>query len=105
MSNVRTALKLPAKTAAAKARARRILNTLYKLYPDAHCELDYTSPHELLVATILSAQATDVAVNKATPRLFERFPTPADYAATTPARIEPYVRSLGFFRNKSKSVE
>ena len=58
----------------------------------------------MLIATILSAQCTDVAVNKATPALFEAFPTPADYAKATPKDIEPYVKSLGFFRNKAKSV-
>ena len=57
---------LPKKTSAAKARAKRIFDALCREYPDAHCELDYTNPHELLIATILSAQATDVAVNKAT---------------------------------------
>ncbi len=56
------------------------------------------------MATILSAQATDVSVNKATPALFAAFPTPADYAASTPRRLEPYVRSLGFFRNKAKAI-
>ena len=66
--------------------------------------MEYTNPHELLIATILSAQATDVSVNKATPKLFKIFPTPADYAATAPKDIEPYVRSLGFFRNKAKAV-
>ncbi len=95
---------LPKKTSADKARAKRILDALYREYPDAHCELDYTNPHELLIATILSAQATDVAVNKATPKLFNAFPTPADYAATAPEDIQPYVRSLGFFRNKAKAV-
>ena len=96
--------KLPAKTRAAKERARRIFEGLSRHYPDAHCELDYRSPHELLVATILSAQATDVAVNRATPKLFAAFPTPADYAAAGPEKVEPYVRSLGFFRNKAKAV-
>ncbi len=95
---------LPKKTSADKARAKRILDALYREYPDAHCELDYTNPHELLIATILSAQATDVSVNKATPELFKTFPTPADYAATAPKDLEPYVRSLGFFRNKAKAV-
>jgi endonuclease III len=85
-------------------RAGEILVGLKKLYPDAHCELNFTSPHELLIATILSAQATDVGVNKATPALFKRFPTPADYAKSTPEAIEPYVKSLGFFRQKAKSV-
>ena len=87
---------------AAKARARRILKGLYKHYPDAHCELDYAAPHELLIATILSAQATDVGVNKATPRLFARFPTPADYASVTAKKIEPYVKSLGFFTTRPR---
>ncbi len=95
---------LPKKTSTDKARAKRILDALYREYPDAHCELEYTNPHELLIATILSAQATDVSVNKATPELFKTFPTPADYAATAPKDIEPYVRSLGFFRNKAKAV-
>jgi endonuclease-3 len=95
---------LPAKTKAEKARAKRILDGLYRHYPDAHCELDYTSPHELLVATILSAQATDTGVNKATPGLFRAFPAPADYAATTPARIEKHIRSIGLFRNKAKAI-
>ena len=95
---------LPPKSAARKARAKRILDGLYGHYPDAHCELDYRSPHELLVATILSAQATDVGVNKATPALFAAFPAPADYAAAGAAAIEPYVRSLGFFRNKAKAI-
>ena len=96
--------ELPEVSQKEKRRARRILDKLYEKYPDAHCELNYANPHELLVATILSAQATDVGVNKATPALFERFPTPADYAASSPDEIEPYVRSLGFFRNKAKSV-
>src|SRR5436190_10705651 len=95
---------LPKKTAAKKARAKRIFDELFKRYPDAHCELDYRNPHELLIATILSAQATDVGVNKATPALFARFPTPADYAKAKPEDIEPYVKSLGFFRQKAKSV-
>jgi len=96
--------ELPGVSQKEKRRARRILDKLHEKYPDAHCELNYANPHELLVATILSAQATDVGVNKATPALFERFPTPADYAASSPEEIEPYVRSLGFFRNKAKSV-
>jgi len=94
----------PAPAPAAKARARRILKALYAQYPDAHCELDYASPHELLIATILSAQTTDVGVNKATPKLFAKFPKPADYAAATPRSIEPYVKSLGFFRMKARAI-
>jgi endonuclease-3 len=95
---------LPRITTAQRRKARALLAALQRHYPDAHCELVYTSPHELLVATILSAQTTDVAVNKAAPALFARFPTPAHYAAASPADIEPYIRSLGFFRNKAKAV-
>lgn len=87
-----------------RARAERLLAALLDEYPDAHCELNYSSPHELLVATILSAQATDASVNRATPALFARFPTPADYAGATPADIEPFIRTIGLFRNKAKSI-
>ncbi len=85
-------------------RALALLASLRTHYPDAHCELSYTSAHELLVATILSAQATDVSVNKATPALFARFPTPAAYAASSPEEIEPFIRTIGLFRNKAKAV-
>ncbi|MDX2132640.1 MAG: endonuclease III [Planctomycetota bacterium] len=95
---------LPRVTRAQRARAARLGEMLRRSYPDAHCELRYTTPHELLVATILSAQSTDAGVNRATPALFERFPTPADYARATPEEIEPYIRSLGFFRNKAQAV-
>lgn len=95
---------LPRVTPAARARAARLLAALEAAYPDAHCELTWSKPHELLIATILSAQCTDVAVNKATPALFARFPSPADYAAASPAEIEPFVKSLGFFRSKARAV-
>jgi endonuclease-3 len=91
-------------TAARRARAESLLAALREQYPDAHCELNYTTPHELLIATILSAQATDVGVNKATPALFARFPAPADYARAAPADIEPFIKSIGLFRNKAKAV-
>jgi endonuclease-3 len=96
--------KLPRKTAAQKQRAAELLALLKARYPDAHCELDWSKPHELLIATILSAQCTDVAVNKATPGLFKAFPAPADYARATPAEIEPHIRSIGLFRSKAKAV-
>ncbi len=96
--------ELPRVTPAQRKRSSRLLAALDRAYPDAHCELNYTTPHELLIATILSAQCTDVAVNKATPALFARFPTPAAFAAATPEQIEPLVRSLGFFRNKARAV-
>lgn len=95
---------LPKVTPAQRARAARLADALRAANPDAHCELDYRSPHELLVATILSAQATDVSVNKATPALFARFPTPADYAAATPADIEPFIKTIGLFRMKARAV-
>lgn len=95
---------LPAVTSAEKRRARAILAALRDRYPDARCALHYSSPHELLIATILSAQTTDVGVNKATPALFARFPAPADYAAASPEEIEPFIRSLGFFRMKARAV-
>ena len=95
---------LPTKTRRQRERARRILDGLTRHYPEAHCELDYTNPHELLTATILSAQATDVGVNKATPALFAKFPTPAAYAKATPAAIEKHIKSIGLFRNKAKSI-
>ncbi len=96
---------LPPMQPTQKKRAARLYSALQKAYPDAHCELDYDSPHQLLIATILSAQATDVGVNKATPELFRAFPEPADYAAVSPADIEPYINSIGLFRNKAKFVQ
>jgi endonuclease-3 len=88
----------------AQQRAMELLEALREQYPDARCELDYSTPHELLIATILSAQATDVSVNKATPALFKRFPTPADYAGATPTEIEPYIKTIGLYRNKARAV-
>lgn len=95
---------LPMVTAAERRRAAALLRALRARYPGATCALRYTTPHELLVATILSAQCTDERVNKTTPALFARFPAPADYAAATPADIEPVIRSCGFFRNKAKAI-
>ncbi len=74
------------------------------LYPDAHCELDFTTPLELAVATILSAQTTDLRVNEVTPALFRRYRTAADYAAADRAELEQMIHSTGFFRNKSASL-
>ncbi len=91
-------------TPAEKLRALRLLAALRTEYPDARCELEYSNPHELLVATILSAQATDVSVNKVTPALFARFPSPAAYADTSPREIEPYIKSIGLFRNKARAI-
>lgn len=86
-------------------RARRIHRALAARYPDAHCELDFTSPFELLVATVLSAQTTDVRVNQTTPELFGRFDDPASLAAADPEEVEQILRPLGFFRAKTRSVQ
>jgi endonuclease III len=88
----------------APKRIAEILRRLDQLYPGATCALSHKSAWELLVATILSAQSTDVNVNRVTPELFRKYPTVADFAALTPEQLEPDVRSTGFFRNKSKSV-
>jgi endonuclease III len=85
-------------------RISEILHRLDQLYPDVTCALTHTSAWELLVATILSAQSTDVNVNRVTPELFRKYPTVEAFAAITPEQLEPDVRSTGFFRNKSKSV-
>ena len=93
----------PSRTALVR-RARRINRELALLYPDAHCELNFTSPLELLVATILSAQTTDKRVNLVTPVLFARYRTAADYAAADRAEMEKIVQSTGFFRAKTNSL-
>ncbi|MGI8678926.1 MAG: endonuclease III [Jatrophihabitans sp.] len=85
-------------------RARRINRELAALYPDAHCELDFTTPLELSVATILSAQCTDKRVNEVTPALFARYRNAADYAQAEREDVETLIRSTGFFRNKTTSV-
>lgn len=88
----------------ARQRAPQILERLGELYPHATCSLDWRTPYELLIATMLSAQCTDERVNQITPALFERFPDAAAAAAVTPAEVEPYVKSAGFFRNKAKNI-
>ncbi|MEO8329371.1 MAG: endonuclease III [Candidatus Nanopelagicales bacterium] len=85
-------------------RARRINRELGDLYPDAHCELDFRSPLELLVATILSAQCTDKRVNLVTPHLFARYPSAAAYAAADREELETIIKSTGFFRAKTTSI-
>jgi endonuclease-3 len=81
-----------------------ILRILKKTYPDAHCELDFTNPLELMVATILSAQCTDRRVNNVTPALFKKYPSAASYAAADRAELEGLIMSTGFFRNKANSI-
>jgi endonuclease III len=85
-------------------RARKINRELALLYPEAHCELDFTSPFELLVATVLSAQTTDVRVNSVTPALFAAYPDAPSLAAADPAHVEELIQPTGFFRAKTKSI-
>jgi endonuclease III len=88
-----------------KKRARRIVALLKREYPDATCSLNHTSPLELLVATILSAQCTDERVNLVTAELFRKYRTCEDYAAAPAAELENDIRSTGFFRNKAKAIQ
>jgi endonuclease-3 len=87
-----------------RERVDRLVKALPAVYPDAHCELDFHTPLELLVATILSAQCTDKRVNLVTPALFAKYRTAKDYANASPATLEKLIRSTGFFRSKTKSI-
>src|SRR5207253_10807900 len=88
----------------APERIRDILNRLDQRYPNVRCALHHNNVWELLIATILSAQCTDVMVNKVTPGLFHKYPTPQAMAAASPEQLEPDLRPTGFYRNKAKSV-
>lgn len=96
---------LAARGVLAKERVDAILKGLDEAYPDAVCALIHQTPWELLVATILSAQCTDVRVNMVTPGLFRRFPTPQAMAKASLAELEELIRTTGFFRNKAKSIQ
>jgi endonuclease III len=93
------------KLAAKKQRAQEILIRLKRLYPDAQCSLDYATPVQLLVATILSAQCTDERVNQVTPLLFQRFPDAESLAAAPRDDIEILIHSTGFYRNKARNLQ
>ena len=88
-----------------QARIEEIIRRLRAAHPDAHCELTHDDPWQLLVATILSAQCTDERVNKVTPVLFQRFPTPRAMADADRAEIEEIIRSTGFYRNKARFIQ
>lgn len=88
----------------AKSRAPLVLGALRELYPDARTELEFRTPFELLVATVLSAQATDVSVNAATPALFAAYPDAAALSQAEPEDIEPYIRRIGLYRAKAKNL-
>jgi endonuclease-3 len=87
-----------------RRRAGRIVRALARLYPDAHCALHYETPLHLLIATILSAQCTDVRVNLVTPALFARYPDARAFAEADPAELETAIQSTGFFRNKARNI-
>ena len=87
-----------------KTKTIEAVQTMGDLFPDAHCELNHRNAFELLIATILSAQATDVGVNKVTPKLFERFPTPARLAAASEEEVIECIQSLGLYRSKAKNI-
>jgi len=88
-----------------QVRAKKIIVALKKTYPDAHCELNYSNPLELLVATILSAQCNDKQVNIVTETLFKKYRTAADYANAEPAAFEQEIKRIGLYRNKSKNIQ
>ena len=94
----------PASTRRPLTSAAEILKILRATYPDAHCELDHAGPFQLLVATILSAQCTDVRVNMVTPALFQKYPDVKALAAAKQEDVEELIRSTGFFRNKAKNL-
>lgn len=97
-------MSITRKLSTQKQRALELLTRLKQLYPDATCTLNYATPVQLLVATILSAQCTDERVNQVTPALFKRFPDAQSFAIAEPEVLEQLVRSTGFYRNKAKNI-
>src|SRR5580704_1015965 len=104
MAGVMTGVQKAETRTALVRRARKINRVLAETYPDAHCELDFASPYQLLVATVLSAQTTDKRVNMTTPLLFAKYPGPDDLAAANPEDVAEILRPTGFFNAKTKSV-
>ncbi|MEU7525363.1 endonuclease III [Saccharothrix sp. NPDC042600] len=100
----RNTVKKPETPLGLTRRARKMVRLLETGYPDAHCELDFTNPLELLVAVVLSAQTTDVRVNQVTPALFQRYRKAADYASADRTELEEHIRPTGFYRNKATSL-
>jgi len=88
-----------------KQHARKVVRRLSRNYPDAECSLDFQTPLQLLIATILAAQCTDERVNRVTPALFRKYPTAADYASARPAELKKDIKSTGFYNNKAKSIQ
>jgi endonuclease III len=104
MTGVGTGVRKMETRTALVRRARKINRVLAEAYPDAHCELDFASPYQLLVATVLSAQTTDKRVNMTTPTLFAKYPGPAELAVANPEDVAEILRPTGFFNAKTKSV-
>ena len=97
---------MPRESSEAKsARTEKIIAALRKTYPDAHCELNFSNPLELLVATILSAQCTDKRVNIVTENLFKKYRTAEDFATANPVELEQAIKTAGFYRNKAKNIK
>jgi endonuclease-3 len=97
---------MPRESLSAKtARVKKLIAALQQTYPDAHCELNYRSPLELLIATMLSAQCTDKRVNLVTAELFKKYRSAADYAGAEPTALEEAIKTTGFFRNKARSIQ
>lgn len=94
-----------AATTEGRRHAEKIVRRLSRAYPDARCSLDFRTPLELVIATILSAQCTDKRVNRLTPDIFVKYPTAADYATAPLGELEKEIQSTGFFRNKAKSIK
>ncbi|MGE6376512.1 endonuclease III [Peribacillus muralis] len=88
-----------------KAQIRYCLDTMGEMFPDAHCELNHSNPFELVIAVALSAQCTDVLVNKVTKDLFQKYKTPEDYISVPVEELENDIRSIGLFRNKAKNIQ
>ena len=88
----------------ARERVAQLIEVLPEVYPGAHCELDFKTPLQLLIATILSAQCTDKRVNMVTPKLFDRYRSAAEFAQSSPDELEEMIKPTGFFRNKTKSI-
>jgi endonuclease III len=103
-TQAKKAVKKPRRNPLAAERIAAILDLLAKAYPQAECALHHSTPWELLVATILSAQCTDARVNMVTPGLFKKYPTPTDFAHAPLVEIEEQIRSTGFYHNKAKSL-
>jgi endonuclease-3 len=85
-------------------KPNEIVDQIEKIFPQAQCELYHETPFQLLVAVVLSAQTTDASVNKVTPALFERFPTSKELTEAEPEEVEPYIRKIGLYRNKARSI-